>query len=90
MTSESDSREGPPGGTERRSNPELRRQVRDLLGLIREFYQTCHMVAVGQLEPSRAKSKARRLEEKLQVMMSEMLARIEEMDDAGADGEDAP
>ena len=78
MTSEPASRPGAPGGEERRANKTLRRQVQDLLALIREFYQTCHMVAVGQLEPSRAKAKARALEEKLQAMMSEMLEGIEE------------
>ena len=60
-------------GEERRANATLRRQIHDLLALIREFYTTCHMVAVGQLEPSRAKAKARVVEEKLQAMMAEML-----------------
>ena len=80
MTSDTDSSPGPPSGGERRSNPTLRKQVHELLGLIREFYQTCHMVAVGQLEPSRAKTKARSLEEKLRVMMGDMLADIEDSD----------
>lgn len=84
MTAQSDSRPGPPEGEERRANRTLRRQVHDLLALIREFYQTCHMVAVGQLEPSRAKAKARALEEKLQAMMGEMMEGI----DDGADTDD--
>jgi hypothetical protein len=84
VTSETEANPGPPGGEERRANPTLRRQVRDLLALIREFYQTCHMVAVGQLEPARAKAKARLLEEKLQVMMGQMLAEIDDEEaDAG-------
>ena len=85
MTSEADSKPGPPGGEERRANPTLRNQIQDLLGLIREFYRTCHMVAVGQLEPSRAKAKARALEEKLQAMMAEMLADIEHGDEGDGD-----
>ena len=80
MTSDTDSSPGPPSGGERRSNPTLRKQVHELLGLIREFYQTCHMVAVGQLEPARAKAKARSLEEKLQAMMAEMMEGIDEAD----------
>ena len=87
MTSETEPDSGPPGGEERRANPTLRRQVQDLLALIREFYQTCHMVAVGQLEPARAKAKARSLEEKLHAMMGEMLAEIDDDEvDGSADG----
>ena len=81
MTSEAESKSGPPRGEERRANPTLRRHIQDLLALIREFYQTCHMVAVGQLEPARAKAKARSLEEKLQTMMAEMMAVIDDEDD---------
>ena len=89
MTSDTDPQSGPPEGEERRANPTLRRQVHDLLALIREFYQTCHMVAVGQLEPARAKSKARSLEEKLHVMMGEMLAEIDsDESDAGTSAAD--
>lgn len=81
MTSEAEAAAVPPTGEERRANATLRRQVQDLLALIREFYTTCHMVAVGQLEPSRAKAKARVVEEKLQAMMAEMLAGLEADDD---------
>jgi hypothetical protein len=82
VTNEPAERPGPPEGKERRSDPILRRQILDLLSLIREFYTTCHMVAVGQLEPSKAKAKARVVEEKLRSMMAETLERLEE----GADG----
>lgn len=74
-------RPGPPVGEERRSNPGLRDQVQELLKLIREFYTTCHMVAVGQLEASKAKAKAQVVERKLNLMMAEML---EAIDDAPA------
>ena len=66
------------GGEERRTNTKLREQVQALLTLIREFYTTCHMVAVGQLEPSKAKGKARDVERRLNAMMAEMLEQIEE------------
>jgi hypothetical protein len=68
-------------GEERRANATLRRQIQDLLALIREFYTTCHMVAVGQLEPSRAKAKARVVEQKLQAMMAEMLKELDGEED---------
>jgi len=71
-------RPGPPGGEERRSNPGLRDQVQELLKLIREFYTTCHMVAVGQLEASKAKAKAQVVERRLNLMMAEMLDQLED------------
>lgn len=67
----------PESQPDRRSDETIRQQVRDLLELIRDFYGTCHMVAVGQLEPSKAKSKAKTVETKLQVMMADMLERVE-------------
>lgn len=73
----------PPPEEDRRTDMTIRRHFRQLLELIREFYSTCHMVAVGQLSPSKAKSKAREVEEKLDIMMNEMLARI----DADPEGE---
>lgn len=63
---------------ERRSNFELREQVKSLLGLIREFYTTCHMVAVGQLEPSKAKAKAQTVERQLSEMMAKI---VDSLDD---------
>lgn len=73
----------PPEGVqeERRSNLELRDQVQALLGLIREFHTTCHMVAVGQLEPSKAKAKAQTVERQL----SEMMAKVVDSLDDGAE-----
>ena len=70
-------RPGPPQGQERRTDPGVREQIQQLLVLIREFYTTCHMVAVGQLEPSKAKAKAQDVERKLNMMMARMLERIE-------------
>ena len=64
---------GPPGGDERREDDGSRGQVQDLLKLIREFYTTCHMVAVGQMEPSKAKAKAQVVERRLNLMMANML-----------------
>ena len=92
VTSEPADEAVPPDGEDRRSDPVLRRQILELLGLIREFYTTCHMVAVGQLEPSKAKAKARSVEEKLRAMMSETLERLAEgaeMDPPGEPGDDA-
>ncbi len=65
------------GGSEheRRADNTIRDQIQELLKLIREFYTTCHMVAVGQLEP--AKAKAQVVERKLNAMMAHMLDKVE-------------
>ncbi|MDA0328654.1 MAG: hypothetical protein O2958_06565 [Gemmatimonadetes bacterium] len=55
----------------------VREQIQELLKLIREFYSTCHMVAVGQLEPSKAKAKAQVVERRLNLMMADMLEQVE-------------
>jgi hypothetical protein len=68
---------GPPEGDDRRSDTGVRDRIHELLKLIREFYTTCHMVAVGQLEPSKAKAKAQVVERRLNTMMAEMLDKIE-------------
>lgn len=62
---------------DRRQDITVRRHIQQLLELIRDFYSTCHMVAVGQLSAAKAKAKAREVEEKLDVMMEEMLTRID-------------
>lgn len=62
---------------DRRSDMTVRRQIQDLLDLIREFYTTCHMVAIGQLEPSKAKAKALVVETKLNEMTAQMLERVD-------------
>jgi hypothetical protein len=64
---------------DRRRDPTLRQRVEDLLALIREFYTTCHMVAVGQLEASKAKAKAQEVEAKLNTMMADMIEQVEAM-----------
>ncbi len=70
--------QGPPQGDgERRTDSGLRDKIQELLKLIREFYTTCHMVAVGQLEPSKAKAKAQVVERRLNQMMADMLEQIE-------------
>ena len=69
---------------ERRSDSGVREQIQTLLVLIREFYSTCHMVAVGQLEPAKAKAKAQEVEGKLNAMMLGMLEKLE----AAEDGEE--
>ena len=74
---------GPPDGEERRSDTGIRERIQELLKLIREFYTTCHMVAVGQLEPAKAKVKAQAVERRLNTMMAEMLDNLE----AGAESE---
>lgn len=71
-----------PGGSDRRSDLTVREKIHELLVLIRDFYTTCHMVAVGQLEPSKAKAKAQVVERQLDEMMTEMLRRIEEEEEA--------
>jgi gas vesicle protein len=62
---------------ERRTNLTLRERIQELLDLIRDFYTTCHMVAVGQLEPSKAKAKAQAVERRLSEIMAEMLETAE-------------
>lgn len=73
---------------DRRSDMTVRHHIRQLLELIRDFYSTCHMVAVGQLSPAKAKSKARDVEEKLNEMMQDMLDRLGEEEDEGAGEEE--
>ena len=63
--------------TDRRKSSSVRDDIQELLKLIREFYQTCHMVAVGQLEPSKAKAKAQVVERRLNLMMADMLEKVE-------------
>lgn len=71
---------------DRRSDLTVRKQIQDLLTLIRDFYTTCHMVAVGQLEPSKAKAKAQTVERQLNAMMEHMLRQVEVTEDgSGAD-----
>lgn len=67
-------------GDERRTDLGVRERIQELLKLIREFYTTCHMVAVGQLEPSKAKAKAQVVERRLNQMMADMLEQIEAAD----------
>lgn len=77
-----------PPEEDRRSDFAVRRHIKQLLELIRDFYSTCHMVAVGQLSPAKAKAKARHVEEKLNEMMDDMLERLDEYEGAtGADQE---
>lgn len=64
-------------GDDRRSDMDVREKIQELLKLIREFYTTCHMVAVGQLEPSKAKAKAQVVERRLNLMMADMLKEVE-------------
>jgi len=70
--------EGAGRGDDRRkdTNNDVRDQIQELLKLIREFYQTCHMVAVGQLEPVKAKAKAQVVERRLNLMMADMLEKV--------------
>lgn len=69
---------------DRRSDSTVRTHVRELLELIREFYATCHMVAIGQLAPAKAKTKAQIVERKLNAMMAELLERVEANESEGA------
>lgn len=62
---------------DRRADGGVQEQIQELLKLIREFYSTCHMVAVGQLEPSKAKAKAQVVERRLNLMMADMLEQVE-------------
>ena len=63
---------------ERRVDLETRERIAEVLELIRDFYTTCHMVAVGQLEPSKAKAKAQAIEVRLSEIMEDMIERAEE------------
>ena len=62
---------------DRRNDMDVRDRVQELLKLIREFYATCHMVAVGQAEPSKAKAKAQVVERRLNLMMADILKDVE-------------
>jgi hypothetical protein len=66
-----------PAAEERRVDTGVRERIRELLKLIREFYAMCHMVAVGQLEPSKAKAMAQAVERRLNSMMAEMLDKVD-------------
>ena len=70
------------GTRERRTDTDLRDKIQDLLKLIRDFYTTCHMVTVGQLEPSKAKAKAQLVERHLNQMMADIME-TDEGPDAG-------
>ena len=70
----------PGPSVERRSDVGVREQIQELLKLIRDFYTTCHMVAIGQLEPSKAKTKAQVVERRLNQMMADMIESIEGAD----------
>lgn len=76
-----------PADPDRRSDLVVRAHIRELLALIRDFYSTCHMVAVGQLSPAKAKEKAHDVEVKLNVMMQNMLERIDDLDGDGGEEE---
>ena len=70
--------QGPPRRTgERRADVGVRGQIQELLKLIREFYTMCHIVAVGELDPERAKARAQVVESQLNEMMAELLEAAE-------------
>ena len=70
--------QGPPRGTgERRADVGVRGQIQELLKLIREFYTMCHIVAVGELDPEKAKARAQVVESQLNEMMAELLESVE-------------
>jgi hypothetical protein len=66
---------------ERREDITVRAHVQELLDVLREFYNTAHMVAVGQLEASKAKAKALVVEDKLNRMMAHLLERVDDQND---------
>ena len=68
------------GAADRRTDTGVRRHIDDVLKQVRDFYTTCHLTAVGKLEPEEAKSRAVAVERRL----NELLAQIS--DAAGADG----
>jgi hypothetical protein len=65
---------------DRRQDIAVRRHVQQLLELIRDFYSTCHMVAVGQLSAAKAKEKALDVEQKVDDLMGDLLQRLDDTD----------
>jgi hypothetical protein len=60
------------GWADRRTDPEMRSSVDELLRHIREFYLTCHMMGTGKLSPDDAVERAAQQE----LQLNQLLARV--------------
>jgi hypothetical protein len=60
------------GWADRRTDPQMRDSVDELLRHIREFYLTCHMMGTGKLSPDDAVEKAAQQE----LQLNRLLARV--------------
>ena len=60
------------GWADRRTDPEMRGSVDELLRHIREFYLTCHMMGTGKITPDDAVEKAAQQE----LQLNQLLARV--------------
>jgi hypothetical protein len=66
---------------ERRSDPEMRGSVDELLRHIREFYLTCHMMGTKKISPDDAVERAAQQE----LQLNQLLARVTDGAKAEAD-----
>lgn len=62
------------GAANRRFDSGMRGSVEELLGYIREFYLTCHMIGTGKMTSEEAVESASEMEKKL----NQLLARVTE------------
>ena len=60
------------GAANRRADSEVRGHVDELLKHFREFYTTCHLMAVGSIEPDEAKSQAAGIERSLNKLLAQV------------------
>ena len=67
------------GAANRRSDSDVRGHVDELLKHFREFYTTCHLMAIGSIEPDEAKSQAAGIERSLNKLLAQVT-------DAAGDG----
>jgi len=71
-TQEEEDDDSASGWANRRTDPEMRTSVDELLRHIREFYLTCHMMGTGKLSPDDAVEKAAQQE----LQLNQLLAKV--------------
>ena len=71
-TQEEEDDDSASGWANRRTDPEMRTSVDELLRHIREFYLTCHMMGTGKMSPDDAVEKAAQQE----LQLNRLLAKV--------------